>query len=275
MSLSISRTPPWAVLSLSGTADVTQGGTGAASFTAGASLWGNGTSAIQADSGFTRTGASGRYLFGATDNGLDKVQINGGIAIPNLTVRSAFGEVKFVTSGTFFDLGTSLSFIGADGIEDGNGASVIFTSGAGAGFGNGGDIDVSASDGGENGGGGNFQAVCGNGGSTSGDGGSGFFNAGNPLTLGNGGSFEFVAGNGAGTGGSGGNIIFRLGEESSGGVKGLLNLGSAGANPYAVANGTGTVTISNVAPSGVGTATISAWLPVRVDSVVYFIPMWT
>jgi len=41
------------------------------------------------------------------------------------------------------------------------------------------------------------------------------------------------------------------------------------------ANGTETVTISNVAPSGVGTATITSWLKVRVQGVDYFIPMWT
>lgn len=41
------------------------------------------------------------------------------------------------------------------------------------------------------------------------------------------------------------------------------------------ANATATVTISNVAPAGVGTATISAWLKVTVQGTVYYIPMWT
>lgn len=40
-------------------------------------------------------------------------------------------------------------------------------------------------------------------------------------------------------------------------------------------NGTANVTISNVAPSNVGTATISRWLKVIYDNNVYFIPMWT
>lgn len=40
-------------------------------------------------------------------------------------------------------------------------------------------------------------------------------------------------------------------------------------------NGTNTVTISNVAPSEVGTATISGWLKVLVNNTPYFIPMWT
>jgi len=41
------------------------------------------------------------------------------------------------------------------------------------------------------------------------------------------------------------------------------------------ANATNNVTISNVAPAGVGTATISAWLPISVDGTTYYIPMWT
>ena len=42
------------------------------------------------------------------------------------------------------------------------------------------------------------------------------------------------------------------------------------------ANASGTVTISNVAPSGVGTATISKWLTVTDDSgTVMYIPAWT
>lgn len=42
------------------------------------------------------------------------------------------------------------------------------------------------------------------------------------------------------------------------------------------ANGTNTVTISNVAPSGVGTATISKWFTVKDNNgVVYYIPAWT
>lgn len=41
------------------------------------------------------------------------------------------------------------------------------------------------------------------------------------------------------------------------------------------ANGTANVTISNVAPSGVGTATISQWLKIRIGGTFYYIPMWT
>jgi len=42
------------------------------------------------------------------------------------------------------------------------------------------------------------------------------------------------------------------------------------------ANASGTVTISNVAPSGVGTATITKWLTITDDSgVVMYIPAWT
>ena len=42
------------------------------------------------------------------------------------------------------------------------------------------------------------------------------------------------------------------------------------------ANGAGTVTISNLAPSGVGTATISQWLTVKNNAgTVMYIPAWT
>lgn len=40
-------------------------------------------------------------------------------------------------------------------------------------------------------------------------------------------------------------------------------------------NGSGTVTISNVAPAGVGTATIALWLNIVIDGTVYYIPCWT
>ena len=43
-----------------------------------------------------------------------------------------------------------------------------------------------------------------------------------------------------------------------------------------VANGTANITISNVAPAGVGTATISKWLQFTgSDGVIYYIPVWT
>ena len=42
------------------------------------------------------------------------------------------------------------------------------------------------------------------------------------------------------------------------------------------ANASGTVTISNVAPSGVGTATITKWLTVTDNGgTVMYIPAWT
>ena len=42
-------------------------------------------------------------------------------------------------------------------------------------------------------------------------------------------------------------------------------------------NGTENITISNVGPSGVGTATISKWLKIvdASDDTIYYIPLWT
>lgn len=64
----------------------------------------------------------------------------------------------------------------------------------------------------------------------------------------------------------GGDVVF-------GGTAGNLKLGSS----HWTANGTNTVTISNVAPSGVGTATISKWFTVidNATGTTYYIPAWT
>ena len=45
--------------------------------------------------------------------------------------------------------------------------------------------------------------------------------------------------------------------------------------PSLTANATATVTVSNVAPAAVTTATISAWLEINVDGTKYYIPAWT
>jgi len=41
------------------------------------------------------------------------------------------------------------------------------------------------------------------------------------------------------------------------------------------ANATANVTISNVAPAAVGTATITAWLEIDIAGVKHYIPCWT
>jgi hypothetical protein len=41
------------------------------------------------------------------------------------------------------------------------------------------------------------------------------------------------------------------------------------------ANAASVITISNVGPAAVGTATISAWLEIDVGGVKYYIPCWT
>ena len=56
-------------------------------------------------------------------------------------------------------------------------------------------------------------------------------------------------------------------------VEGTVTLADAA---HWTANASGTVTISNVAPSGVGTATITKWLTLTDNSgVVMYIPAWT
>jgi len=59
-------------------------------------------------------------------------------------------------------------------------------------------------------------------------------------------------------------------------IQEILDLKNLKANSDLIeANGSATVTISNVAPAGVGTATISQWLKVDVGGTTYYIPMWT
>lgn len=41
------------------------------------------------------------------------------------------------------------------------------------------------------------------------------------------------------------------------------------------ANASQTITISNLGPAGIGTATISKWLKVTDQGTVFYIPMWT
>jgi len=64
-------------------------------------------------------------------------------------------------------------------------------------------------------------------------------------------------------------LVIKSNEAGSGTIK--LN-----ASTNWTANGANTVTISNVAPAGVGTATIGKWLTVKDDAgTVYYIPAWT
>jgi len=63
--------------------------------------------------------------------------------------------------------------------------------------------------------------------------------------------------------------VIHLEAETSGGAVMVF-----GANAPAE-NGTANVSISNVAPAGVTTATIAKWLPINIDGVNYYIPMWT
>ena len=55
----------------------------------------------------------------------------------------------------------------------------------------------------------------------------------------------------------------------------ILHVQAIDVSSIKVANATANVTISNVAPAAVTTATISAWMKVIVEGVEYYIPMWT
>ena len=60
-------------------------------------------------------------------------------------------------------------------------------------------------------------------------------------------------------------------------LKGVLNIknGKLKIADALTANASNTVTISNIAPAAVGTATISGWLEIDVAGTLYYIPCWT
>lgn len=151
--------PSWGKIGLtthvSGTLAVSNGGTGAATFTANRSLWGNGTSAISDDSGFTRTGAAGRYLFGVADDGLNKLQTtsfaatsivigSSGISTPN-----AFVDLILTTptvSGA--DTAPAINMTGGLALGSGDGGTCNFSGGGALGAGVGGSFAFTAGTGG-------------------------------------------------------------------------------------------------------------------------------
>ena len=49
----------------------------------------------------------------------------------------------------------------------------------------------------------------------------------------------------------------------------------SGSSGVLSSNGTANVSITNVAPAGVTTATISKWMVIDDGGTTYFIPMWT
>jgi len=57
-----------------------------------------------------------------------------------------------------------------------------------------------------------------------------------------------------------GNNAIRFGEDN-----GFVQIGNA----------TNTVTISNVAPAAVTTATINSWMAINIGGTDYYIPLWT
>ena len=63
---------------------------------------------------------------------------------------------------------------------------------------------------------------------------------------------------------------------TAGGLTVTAGTVTLGNSAHWTANGSGTVTISNVAPSGVGTATITKWLTVTDNAgTVMYVPAWT
>ena len=75
-----------------------------------------------------------------------------------------------------------------------------------------------------------------------------------------------------------GTRCFQIQQDSDGDAFFIVNNGNGSGmrlDGCTEANGSNTVTISNLAPSGVGTATIAKWLKVDLDDITHYIPCWT
>jgi len=173
------------VISITSPLPVANGGTGASSFTANYSFWGNGTSAVQADAGFVRTGAAGRYLFGSpTDDGTSKVQVKGVAKF----FDSSGSSYLSVNAGSI-NSNSALSF------TSGAAQSLVMLAGDGTGIDGGG---VQIGGGGSVGAGlfgGGFTAVAGSGSGAGSTGGECAFQGGDASGVGSaGGAITFVSG---------------------------------------------------------------------------------
>lgn len=250
------------------------------------SVWATGAATIASDSGFTRTAAGGRYLFGATDNSLDKVQIGGGLAINFGDLRifdhGGANEMLVSYSGLNGSTGKSLSFSGAQATGSGLGGQILFQAGAGgSSSGPGGGVRLLAGNavGTANGGQGLFA-----GGTAGGTGTGGKFTIGGGQNTnfgnGHGGAIELIGGESVFHFGNcnGGDLNFNPGRSYGSGTKGIIHirddLTAGGSSTYGTTVGTGTVVIGNVGP-GTSTLTLNKWIPIKLDGVSGYLPYFS
>lgn len=92
------------------------------SMVADQSVWASGASTIDDDSGFTRTAAGGRYLFGAVDDTIGKVQINGSVRVQGAVYNG--GNQVALTAGVSIDSESGITATAAAG------GNIDYTAGA-------------------------------------------------------------------------------------------------------------------------------------------------
>lgn len=170
------------------------------SMVADQSAWASGASTIDDDSGFTRTAAGGRYLFGAVDDIIGKVQINGSVRVQGAVYNG--GNQVALTAGVSIDSESGITATAAAG------GNIDYTAGA-------------APNDNSNGGSINFNS--GIAGSITGDSGSIQFTVG-ALTDGNAGLFNFTGTTGVGTNKVGTSAIFYLGNADAPADTGIFTI---------------------------------------------------
>lgn len=203
---------------------VDMGGTGVTSFVSNQSLWGNGTNPIDDDAGFTRTTAGGRYLFGATDDGSSKLQVQGNGRIASILFDEDGGnsDRAIVATGVLSGLSAGLTMMSADSVSSGVGGGTLnMIAGAGLGSGSGGQVNLGSGFGGATGAGGDFTQASGSGGATSGNSGNIFRTIGS-VTDGDAGALVDFGADGSGTDKSGSSYQILLGNKTGAGIDGII-----------------------------------------------------
>lgn len=201
--------------------------------------------------------------------------LSGGIS------QNGTGGMMLLTGGTPVVNGNG----GAINLYGGTGADALLTGAAGAGGGvnlvggNGfgfagpGHISITAGNNNTNFVGGNVTLAAGHGGVTSGTGGYITITSGNARGSGTGGPVTITSGNGAGTNKDAGNITLQLGAKTGTGTPGRLKISTSGGS-FLVTNGTNVVTLSESGPAALTNSIIQGWLPIMVDDLLYYIPLW-
>jgi len=236
------------------------------------------THSTPADGTFSSTGATAwnttHAIGGLVANEIVFANSSGVLSQSNklLWDDAALGAMTLGAPNTSFTFASTV-VKSADGVLSSQAAAnLALRGGTGFGAGHGGDIRIDA------GGGGSSAASVGGvvrifGGDGGLGGGGVDLVAGATVSSGIGASVGMFAADAAGLNNAGGLVTLSPGVQTGSGTKGYVYI-TNNFSDYATANGTNTILVTNVGPTGLSTSTIQAWLPVLVDGVLYQMPLW-